>query len=367
MSIKIGNKLIGKGNPCFIMAEAGVNHNGDIELAKKLIETAKTAGVDAVKFQTFKSEKIVTPEASQAKYQIENIGKEESQYAMLKRLELPYSAFRELKEYCDKVGVIFLSAPHSCQEDVDLVSELCPVVKVGSGDLTNLPFLKYIAGKNLPIVLSTGMANLEEIREAVEAILPANKDLILLHCTTNYPTPLNEVNLKAIETMEKEFNLPVVGYSDHTEGINVSLAAVVFGACVIEKHFTLDRNLPGPDHKASLEPQELKRMSEGIRDIEERLRRGEDKAQLISELKVPEALGNGIKIPNPSEIEVAKVARKSIVSAVNIPKGTKLTEDMLTIKRPGTGLPSKYLNRVLGKITNKALAKDSLISSEDLD
>lgn len=346
MIIKIGKKIISKKSPCFIVAEAGVNHNGLLGLAKQLVDVAKKAGADAVKFQTFRSEKIVTPQALQAKYQAENIGKKESQYAMLKRLELPYSAFITLKKYCDKKGIIFLSTPHSGKEDVDLISGLCPAIKIASGDLINLPILKYAAAKKLPIILSTGMSDLNEIKEAVKTILPINKELILLHCTTNYPTLLKEVNLKAMQTIEKEFNLPV-GYSDHTEGINVSLAAVALGACVIEKHFTLDRNLPGPDHKASLEPKELKAMVEGIRGIEI-------------------ALGNGVKKPNQSEREVAKVARKSIVAAKNIKAGETIKEKMLVIKRPGTGIKSKYLDKIVGKKARREIKKDELIGWEKI-
>ena len=350
----------------YIIAEAGVNHNGKLELAKKLVDVAKEAGVDAVKFQTFKAEKIVTPEAEQAKYQTENIGKKESQYAMLKRLELPYSAFQELKEYCDEKEIIFLSTPHSCQEDVDLVAELSPAIKVGSGDLTNLPILKYIARKNLPIILATGMACLEEVKEAVETILPINRELILLHCTTNYPTPLNEVNLKAMLTLKKEFNLPI-GYSDHTEDINVSLAAVALGACIIEKHFTLDRNLQGPDHKASLEPKDLKEMVEGIRNTETKLTEKENPQNIIKELDIGEALGNGIKEPRPSEVETAKVARKSIVAVKDIKKGAAIKEKMLAIKRPGTGIEPKYLNKVIGRITKENIKKDSIIKWDDFE
>jgi sialic acid synthase SpsE len=360
MAIKIGKKIMGKENPCFIIAEAGVNHNGDIKLAKKLIDEAKKAGVDAVKFQTFQAEKIVTPDAKQAEYQIKNIGKKESQYTMLKRLELSYSDFQKLKEYCDQKGIIFLSTPHSSKEDVDLVAQLCPAIKVGSGDLTNLPILKYIASKNLPIILSTGMADLEETKEAVELILPFNKQLILLHCTTNYPTPLKEVNLRAMLTLEKEFNL-IIGYSDHTEGIKVSLAAVVLGASIIEKHFTLDKNLAGPDHKASLEPQELKSLVNGIRDIEKRLAQGKKPDDLIKELDVEETLGNGIKKPNPSEIEVAKIARKSLVAAIDISAGTKITETMISIKRPGIGILPKYLDQIIGKKSVQEIRKDELI------
>ncbi len=364
-SIKIQNKIIGKGLPCFIIAEAGVNHNGDIYLAKKLIDAAKKAGADAVKFQTFKAENIVTPDAEQAKYQTENIGKKESQYVILERLELSYSDFEKLKEYCDEKGIIFLSTPHSSKEDVDLIAKLCPAIKVGSGDLTNLPTLEYMAGKNLPVILSTGMADLKEVKEAVDAVLPINKELILLHCTTNYPTKINEVNLRAMKTMEKEFNL-LVGYSDHTEGIKVSLVAVVLGACIIEKHFTLDKNMPGPDHKASLEPEELKMMVEGIRKIEKRLASGENPDIILGELNIKEALGNGIKNPNLSEMEVAKVVRKSIVAARDIEKGTKIKEDMLTIKRPGTGISPEHFNQVVGKKVKEGLKKDELINWEKL-
>lgn len=361
MKIKIGKRLINKGQPCFIIAEAGVNYNGSLKLAKSLIDEAKKAGADAVKFQTFKSEEIVTFDAKRAKYQAKNIGgKEESQYEMLKRLELSYATFRKLKDYCDKKGIIFLSTPHSCKKDVDLVAELCSAIKVGSGDLTNLPILEYVARKNLPIILSTGMANLEEVREAVEVILPINQKLILLHCTTNYPTPPKEVNLKAMLTMGKEFRLPI-GYSDHTEGINISLAAVAIGACLIEKHFTLGKNLPGPDHKASLEPEEFKKMVKGIRDVEKRLEKKENPGNILKEFNVENALGDGIKKPNPSEIEVGKVARKSIVAAVNIKKGTKITEKMLTIKRPGTGINPKYLTKFIGQVAVKNIRENELV------
>lgn len=347
MEIKIGNKIIGEGYPCFIIAEAGVNHNGSFEMAKKLIDAAKEAGVDAVKFQIFKSEEIVTPEGEQAKYQKENTGKEESQYEMLKRLELSYNDFKKLKEYCDERGIIFLATPHSCKEDVDLVAELCLAIKVGSGDLTNFPILRYMAEKNLPIILSTGMATMEEIEEAIGVIKKEGNDkIILLHCTTNYPCPLEEVNLKAMDTLRNTFKL-ITGYSDHTQGIMVSAMAVSRGACVIEKHFTLDNNLPGPDHKASLEPKELKEMVKSIRESE-----------II--------LGDGIKKPKESEIEIAKMARKSLVAAKDIKEGEIIEENMLAVKRPGTGIFPKRINEVIGKKAQKNIKKDSLISLEDL-
>ena len=345
----------------FLIAEAGVNHNGNFKLAKRLVDVAKKAGVDAVKFQTFKAKNIVTLDAKQAKYQTENIGKKESQYEMLKRLELSYHDFERLKKYCDERGIIFLSTPHSSKEDIDFIAKICPAIKVGSGDLTNLPILEYIAKKKLPIILSTGMATLKEVKEAVKTILLINKKIILLHCTTNYPTLLKDVNLKAMITMRKGFNL-ATGYSDHTKGIKVSLAAVALGACAIEKHFTLDRNFQGPDHKASLEPGELKEMIEAIRNIEKRISKGESSEKIIKGLNVPEVLGNGIKKPNPSELEVAKVLRKSIVAAKNIKKGTKIREDMMAIKRPGTGIKPEYLDKILGKTAKQDIRKDELIT-----
>lgn len=359
--IKIENKLIGKGSSCFIIAEAGVNHNGNVNLAKKLIDKAKEAGADAVKFQTFKTEKIVTKDARQARYQAKNIGKKESQYEILRKLELSYSDFTDLKKYCDKKKIIFLSTAHSCKEDVDLVAKLCPAIKIASGDLINLPFLKYAAKKNLPIILSTGMATLKEVKEAVKTVLPFNKKLILLHCTTNYPTPLNDVNLRAMIAMKKAFNLPI-GYSDHTKGIKVALAAVAFGAKVIEKHFTLDKKMLGPDHKASIEPKELKEMVLGIRKIENKLKHKIKKDILLKELDINEILGDGIKKPTLSEIEIAKIVRKSIVAAKNIRKGVEIKEDMLVIKRPGIGILPKHFNWIIGKKVKEKIEKDELIS-----
>lgn len=364
MKIRIANRSIGGYEPCFIIAEAGVNHNGDINLAKRLIYDAVDTGVDAIKFQTFKAEKLVTATAKQADYQTRNIGKEESQYDMLKRLELGYEDFRQLKRYCDEKGIIFLSTPHSCEEDVDLVSELCPAIKVASPDLINLPFLKYISEKQLPIILSTGMGTMEEVREAVNAIKSVNKQLILLHCTTNYPTPLKDVNLKAMQTMKKEFNLPV-GYSDHTMGIDVPVAAVALGANVIEKHYTLDKNMEGPDHKASLEPDELKEMVNKIRSIEQRLNQ-EDVEDIIKELNIREALGNGIKRPTGPEMDIAKIIRKGIHAAVDINKETVIEKHMIHIRRPQEGLHPREYWRVLGKTVKRDIKKDEPLTYNDL-
>jgi N-acetylneuraminate synthase/N,N'-diacetyllegionaminate synthase len=342
MNVKIGSRVIGKGKPCFIIAEAGVNHNGKIELAKKLIDAAKNADADAVKFQTFKTGKIITKEAPKAEYQKETTGKG-TQYEMIKKLELTEKEFEELAGYAKHKDIIFLSTPFD-EESADLLEKLnVPAFKIGSGDLTNLPLLEHIAKKGKPIIVSTGMSNLDEVREAVETVRNAgNNQIILLHCTSNYPANIEDCNLLAMHTLEKEFNVPV-GYSDHTVGITVAVVAVSIGASVIEKHFTLDKNLPGPDHRASLEPDELKEMVKEIRNVEK-------------------ALGTWEKKPAESEMEVQKVARKSIVAKINIQKGTIITRGMLAIKRPGTGLAPKYINQIVGKIASKDIRREVLIS-----
>jgi len=348
MKIEIGNKFIGDKYSCFIIAEAGVNHNGDIKLAKRLIDVAKSAGVDAVKFQTFKSEELVTETAHMADYQEKNIKGKESQLRMLKKLELNYADFTKLKEYCDKKDIIFLSTPHT-ENAVDFLESLVPAYKIASGDLTNLPFLEKIAEKEKPIILSTGMGKMSEVREAIITINKKTKGckIMLLHCTTNYPCPLSEVNLRAMNTLKKEFKDLVVGYSDHTEGVLVSLMAVALGAKVLEKHFTLDKNMCGPDHKASLNPQELKDMVDKIR---------------IMEI----ALGSEVKEPTISEKKISKIARKSIVAKVDIPEGKKISESMLIIKRPGTGIQPRYFKKIIGMQAKKEIKKDSLIDFKDL-
>lgn len=362
--IKIGNKFIGKGEQCFIVAEAGVNHNGDFRLAKRLVDIAKEAGADAVKFQTFKAEELVTGSGEMADYQKKNIGAKESQLEILKKLELDYREFIELKKYCDKKNIIFLSTPH-CDSAIDFLEPLVPAYKIGSGDLTNIPFLEKIAKKKKPIILSTGMATLEEVRKAVEIILPIDKELILLHCRTNYPTPSNEVNLSAILTMKKEFNLPI-GYSDHTEGIDVALDAAILDACVIEKHFTLDRNVLGPDHRASLEPGELKEMIAGIRDMEKAGAIGAGREIKFLSIRQPKAIGNGFKGPTQNESAIANVVRKSIVAAVDIKRGSTIEESMLIIKRPGTGIEPERFDSIIGRKAKKDIKKDKLITWQDL-
>ncbi len=339
--ITMGNKLIGKGEPVFIIAEAGVNHNGQLELAEKLVDVAVKAGVDAVKFQTFKAEEVATKNACIAGYQEKNVGEKENQQMMLKNLELDYRDFKKLKKYCDRKEIIFLSTPHSV-DAIDFLEDLVPAYKIGSGDLTNIPFLKKIAVKGKPVILGAGMSTIKEIKEAVDAVRDEGNDkIIVLHCTTSYPCPPEEVNLRAMLTMQKELDC-LVGYSDHTSGIMTPVMAATLGAVIIEKHFTLDKSLPGPDHKASLEPQELKELVEKIRDVEA-------------------IMGSDEKKPTESEKEMMRSVRKSIVAAEDIPSGVQITEEMLAIKRPGTGITPKELRDVVGRFAKKDIKKDRLI------
>ena len=325
----------------YIIAEAGVNHNGSFDLACKLVDAAKEAGVDCIKFQTFKSENLVSRTAQKAEYQKETTG-DSSQRDMLKKLELSFSDFSRLKAYCEKKEICFLSTPFDF-DSIDFLNSIdMPFWKIPSGEVTNLPYLLALAKTGKPVVMSTGMCTLQEIRDAID-VLNENgiKEIKLLHCNTEYPTPFEDVNLKAMETMRKEFHLEV-GYSDHTKGIEVPIAAVALGATIIEKHFTLDRNMEGPDHKASLEPQELAEMVKCIRNIEK-------------------AIGTGEKTPSPSEKKNIAVARKSIVAKTKIKTGDVFTEQNITAKRPGTGLsPMKWFD-VLGKTALRDFEEDELI------
>ncbi|SJZ43889.1 N-acetylneuraminate synthase [Selenihalanaerobacter shriftii] len=345
--IEIAGRGIGPNEPTFIIAEAGVNHNGSLGIAKKLVDAAVEAEVDAVKFQTFKAENLVSKQASKAQYQLETTDKEESQFDMIKRLELSLDDHLYLKEYCEDRDILLLSTPF-CFNSVDIIDDLgLELYKVGSSDTTNLPLLKYIAKKGKPIILSTGMSTLAEVEEAVNTILSTGNDrLILLHCVSNYPAQYQSVNLKAMETMSQAFKLPI-GYSDHTLGIEVPVAAVARGAVVIEKHFTLDNNMEGPDHKASLEPEELKQMVINIRNIEE-------------------ALGDGIKKPAKSEVANIKISRKSLVIDRDLKTGEELTKETLNIKRPGIGINPKFLETVLGMEVKKDLKADQVLQWEDL-
>lgn len=341
--INIASKWIGEGEPCFLIAEAGVNHNGDVNLAKKLIDIAKEAGADAVKFQTFKAEDVATKNAEMAKYQKETIGSKESQYEMIKKLELSEGEFEELFLYAQKKGIIFLSTPFD-KRSADFLNELgIPAFKIASGEITNFPLLKHIAKKGKPIILSTGMSTLGEVEEAVRVFQKEGiEEIILLHCVSSYPARVGEINLKAMETLKTAFKIPV-GLSDHTLGITIPIAAVALGACVIEKHFTLNRKLLGPDHKASLQPKELKEMIKAIRDVEK-------------------SLGDGIKRVTSEEEENKKVMRRSIVAKIDIPAGGVITEEMVDIKRPSIGIEPKYIEEIIGARAKVNIKKDEAIT-----
>ena len=352
----------------YIIAEAGVNHNGSLKMAKELVKVAKEAGADAVKFQTFRAENLVTKQAKQADYQINNLGEATSQFEMLKKLELTYYEFEELQAFCRAENITFLSTPFDFASVDFLLDQLhMETVKIPSGELTNAPLIHYIATKRRPIILSTGMATIQEIHEALALIaygLARPKESVvlervyafyqteeageiirkyinILHCTTQYPAPAISINLNAINEMKQIFRLPV-GLSDHSEGIHIPIAAVSMGATVIEKHFTLDKTLEGPDHIASLNPVELKAMIQGIRDIEV-------------------ALGNGIKKPTPTELQNRLAARKSLVAKTVIKVGEVFTKDNLTVKRPGNGIPPSNYWSYIGKKAVKSYNEDELL------
>ena len=338
-------------NKTLIIAEAGVNHNGNIDIAMKLIDVAVAAGVDYVKFQTFKAEKLVTKSAIKAAYQLRNTKEDSSQYSMLKELEMSDHWHYKLKDYCEQKGISFLSSGFD-EESIDFLELLgTPVYKVPSGEITNRPYLENIARKGKPVILSTGMADLNEIKDAMKVFIAhgITKDMItVLHCNTEYPSPMNDVNLLAMCTIRNELGVKV-GYSDHTLGIEVPIAAVALGASVIEKHFTLDRSLPGPDHSASLEPGELAAMVTAIRNIE---------------LSIS---GNGEKKASPSEENNKTIARKSIHLRRNLVKGHRITIDDLEMKRPGDGISPMQLDNVLGKCTKTALPMESKLSFDDIE
>lgn len=345
-SIKINSKIIGENQPCFIIAEAGVNHNGKLKLAKKMIDEAKKFGADAIKFQTYITEELVTDTAPKANYQ-KKTTKASSQFDMLKSLELSQDDFKNLKTYCKAKKIIFLSSCFDIPSAEFLNKIKVPAFKIGSGEITNVPLLEKVACFSKPIILSTGMTNMLEVKKAVKVIHAAgNYELILLHCTTEYPSRVEDVNLRAIATMRKEFNLPI-GFSDHTPGILISQAARVMGACVIEKHFTLDKKMSGPDHKASLDISEFKDLVQSIRIIEK-------------------AFGDGKKIPQKSELDIRNVARKSIVARVEIKKGEKINSEMLAVKRPGTGIAPEYIDKIIGKRAKKDIGVNKLLTWKDL-
>lgn len=338
-------------NHTLIIAEAGVNHNGSIALAKQLIDKAVEAGVDYIKFQTFQASKLVTKVAKQAEYQKKNIGKDgDSQYQMLKKLELSPADHEVLIAYCKEKGIKFFSTAFDF-DSIDYLHSLnLGLWKIPSGEVTNYPFLKRVAAYNEKTILSTGMCDMEDVRAAVEALYKnglSKDNLILLHCNTEYPTPFEDVNLKAMDALRNEFGVEV-GYSDHTKGIEVPIAAVALGATVIEKHFTLARNMEGPDHKASLEPNELKAMVRAIRNIEMALG------------------GDGTKHISESERKNIAIARKSIVAARHIKKGELLTEENLTVKRPGTGISPMYWEDIIGTTAIRDFMEEELIQIDNL-
>jgi N,N'-diacetyllegionaminate synthase len=344
-NFSIAGRRIGPGAPCFVIAEAGVNHNGDLERALRLVDVAAEAGADAVKFQTFKADRLVTRKAAKADYQIRQTGAAESQFDMLRRLELSEENHRRLQTHAAARGVLFMSTPFD-EESADLLEHLnVAVFKLPSGEITNLPLLQHVARKGKPMVVSTGMASLGEVEAAVQTIEETGNDqFVLLHCVSQYPADPADVNLRAMQTLALAFAKPV-GYSDHTLGNEIALAAVVLGACVIEKHYTLDRGLPGPDHAASSEPGELTALIKGIRKIES-------------------ALGQGRKQAAASEASTAAVARKSLVASRDIPAGAILTMDLIAIKRPGTGLPPALRPALIGRTARKNIPADTLLTMD---
>ncbi len=346
--IEIAGRKIGEGQPCFIIAEAGVNHNGSVKLAFQLVDAAVNAGADAVKFQTFIPEKLVSAAAPKAEYQLQTTDPGETQREMLRGLMLAHNEYTLLKDYCATRGILFLSTPFD-EDSADFLDTLgVPAFKLGSGELTNLPLLERIARKGKPMIISTGMSYLSEVEAALRCVYEAgNTQIALLHCVSNYPTTPADANLRAMATMRQAFGVPV-GYSDHTMGRDVSIAAVALGACVIEKHITINKSLPGPDQQASLEPDELIALVQGIRMVES-------------------ALGHGRKEPAPSERNTTEVARRSIVAAHELAQGHVITAGDLAIKRPGTGLPPSMLTYVIGRRVRTTIPADTLLRLDALE
>ena len=347
--VLIGGRPVGPGHPCYIVAEAGVNHNGDVDQAHRLIDAAAQAGADAVKFQSFVTEEVIIPDVPKARYQVETTGEPGSQYAMLKSLELTPEEHASLKAHCEEAGILYLCTPYE-EQSVDMLDGMdVAAFKIASTDTTNIPLLRYIAGKGRPVVLSTGMSTLSEVEEAVNTLLGGGLEgkVVLLHCTSEYPAALGEMNLRAMHTMRQAFACPV-GLSDHTEGIGASQWAVAMGACMLERHFTLDRGLPGPDHQASLEPDELAALVSTVRDVEA-------------------ALGDGVKRPMPSELSNKAVMQKSLVASRPIRAGQTITPEDLACKRVGTGLPPVWFDRFVGKRAVADVPKDTALNLSSVE
>ncbi|MBN2562020.1 MAG: N-acetylneuraminate synthase [Phycisphaerae bacterium] len=341
-TIQIGSRLVGEGHPCFVIAEAGVNHNGDVAMALALVDAAREAGADAVKFQTFRTERVMTRDAPKATYQKSGLADRQSQYDLIKGLELPSEAFRQIRDHARAKGFMFLSTPFDAWSVDLLVAMDVPAFKIPSGEIVNPRYLEKVAATGRPVIMSTGMATLEEVDNAVRLLERRGcGSMALLHCVSSYPADPRDMNIRAMDTLRETFGYPA-GLSDHSEGIEVSLAAVARGASVIEKHLTLDKTLPGPDQQASLDAGEFKQLVAGIR-------------------KVEMALGDGCKRPVESERDTADVARRSLVAACAIPEGTTITDEMIDVLRPGTGLPPSALPEVLGRKARRPIEKDELI------
>lgn len=344
--IVVNGRKIGPGEPCYILAEAGVNHNGDLGLAHKLVDTAADAGADAVKFQTFSADRLVTKRAPKAEYQQRRTGADQSQHAMLKQLELNEAAHFELIRHCQDRGILFVSTPFD-EQSADMLERLgvC-MFKMSSGELTNLPFQAHVARKGKPVIVSTGMGTMEEVAETVATVRASGAPpFALLHCVSAYPTPPEDVNLLAMSSLHAAFGVPV-GWSDHTMGLAITFAAVALGACVVEKHFTLDRSLPGPDHAASLEPDELTALIAGVKDV-------------------GAAIGDGRKRPRPAELNVIGVARKSLVAARDLKAGDVLVSGDVAVLRPGTGMPPKFRDFLVGRRLKRDRAGGTVFEPAD--
>ena len=345
--LEVRGRRIGPGEPCFVIAEAGVNHDGDLSRGLRLVDVAAAAGVDAVKFQTFDAARLTTAGARKARYQERSGDGSASQFEMLRALQLTPEAHHALADHCRRRGLLFISTPFD-EQSADFLDELgVGIFKIPSGEITNLPFLAHVAQKQQPCVMSTGMCSLGEVEAAVRVFEEAgNEEIVLLHCVSSYPADPAEVNLRAVDTLRAAFGLPT-GLSDHTLGIEIGIAAVARGACVLEKHFTLDRSLPGPDLAMSLEPADLEHLVRSIRNVEA-------------------ALGDGRKRRTAGEKDTAEVARKSLVAATHIPAGSRLSDEMVVAKRPGTGLPPSLLPHLLQRTTRQDIVAGSLLQLEML-
>lgn len=347
-TIAIAGRAVGDGQRCFVIAEAGVNHNGSVELAKRLVDAALEAGADAVKFQTWVTEKLIVADAPMAEYQKQNVGQDSSQFEMLKQLELSYDDFREIKEYADGAGILFFSTPDE-EDSADFLDELgVPLFKIGSGEVTNIPFLRHIGNKGKPIVLSTGMSTLGEVEAAVRAIeATGNRQLVLLHCVSDYPADPADCNLKAMQALKTAFQYPV-GFSDHTLGIHVPIAAVAMGACVLEKHLTLDTSLPGPDQAMSLQTGGFAEMVKALNSVQK-------------------AMGTGRKTPTNPELDTKLVVQKTIVAARDLPEGKVLQTEDLMVRRASGGLPPEHLDSLIGKRAKQLIPASRAVSLSMLE